>query len=92
MTASLSSRRAFFVRHGMVVRHVDVEAEGDISQRDMTRFRIALRGLRTLAPVLEWLRAQEPPRVVREIITQDEYTHDVIVPWAERLTLVFDTT
>jgi hypothetical protein len=76
----------------MAVRHVVVEAVGDIPNRDVSRFRIALRDLRTLGPVLEWLRAQDPPRVVREIITQDEYTHDVIVPWSERLVLVFDAT
>jgi hypothetical protein len=76
----------------MAVRHVVVEAVGDIPNRDVSRFRIALRDLRTLGPVLEWLRAQDPPRIVREIITQDEYTHDVIVPWSERLVLVFDAT
>ena len=26
------------------------------------------------------------------VVTQDEYTHDVIVPWSERLVLVFDAT
>ena len=76
----------------MAVRHVVVEAAGDIPNRELSRFRIALRDLRTLGPVLEWLRAQDPPRIVREIITQDEYTHDVIVPWGERLVLVFDAT
>ena len=33
-----------------------------------------------------------PPRAVGDIVTQDEYTHDVIVPWSERLVLVFDAT
>ena len=76
----------------MVIRQIDVEAVGEIPPRELTRFRLALRNLRTLGPVLEWLRVQEPPRVVRDIVTQDEYTHDVIVPWAERLVLVFDAT
>ena len=76
----------------MVVRQVVVEAAGDIPKRELTRFRLALRDLRTLGSVLEWLRAQEPPRAVREIVTQDEYTHDVIVSWSDRLVLVFDAT
>ena len=42
--------------------------------------------------VLGWLRALDPPRTVLDIVTQDEYTHDVIVPWDERLVLVFDAT
>jgi hypothetical protein len=73
-------------------RQVVVEPIGEIPQRELARFRLALRDLRTLGLVLEWLRAQEPPRRVSEIATQDEYTHDVVVPWAERLVLVFDTT
>ncbi len=32
------------------------------------------------------------PRAVAEIITQDEYTHDVVVGYDERVYLVFDTT
>lgn len=73
-------------------RLVPVDAVGPIAPRELARFRIALRELRTLAGVLEWLRIQEPSRLVAEIVTQDEYTHDVIVPWSERLVLVFDAT
>lgn len=47
---------------------------------------------RTLADVLAWCRAQSPPLAVAEILTQDEYSHDVIVPAGERLVLVFDVT
>jgi hypothetical protein len=75
-----------------VSRHIAVDAAGPIAVRDLARFRIALRELRTLAGVLEWLRIQEPSRLVAEIVTQDEYTHDVVVPWSERLVLVFDAT
>ena len=40
----------------------------------------------TLADLIRW-----SPAVVRRIVVQDEYTHDVIVPWRDR-TLVFDCT
>lgn len=75
-----------------MTRHVEVQPVGEIPDRDLARFRLALRELRVLASVLEWLRAQDPPRIVAEIVTQDEYTHDVIVPWSDRLVLVFDAT
>jgi hypothetical protein len=75
-----------------MTRQVDVQPHGDIADRDVSRFRLALRDVRTLAGVFDWLRVQEPPRTVREIVTQDEYTHDVIVSWSEGLTLVFDAT
>lgn len=71
---------------------MNVEAIGEIPQRELARFRLALRDLRTLGSVLTWMRAQDPPRAVSSIVTQDEYTHDVIVPWSDRLVLVFDTT
>jgi hypothetical protein len=73
-------------------RQVVVDAVGNVADRDLGRLRLALRDLRTLGGALEWLRAQEPPRSVRDIVTQDEYTHDLIVPWDDRLTLVFDAT
>ena len=71
---------------------IEVHAAGEIESRVLGQFRIALGSLRTLAAVLEWLRAQDPARRVAEIVTQDEYTHDVTVPWAERVFLVFDAT
>jgi hypothetical protein len=76
----------------MSTRHVAIEARGRVAERDLTRFRIALRELRNLGAVLGWLRAQDPPRTVLDIVTQDEYTHDVIVRWDDRLVLVFDAT
>ena len=32
------------------------------------------------------------PSVVAQVIVQDEFTHDVVVPWRDGLVLVFDTT
>lgn len=39
----------------------------------------------TLEDVVRW-------RMVLAVITQDEYTHDVLVGWDEDLCLVYDTT
>jgi hypothetical protein len=33
-----------------------------------------------------------PPREVVDVVVQDEFTHDVVVRWSDRLYLVFDTT
>ncbi len=54
-----------------------------------------LRKLKTLRQVLSW--ANEKPKgdfitqIVAEVITQDEFTHDIIVPY-KNLFLVYDTT
>jgi hypothetical protein len=50
----------------------------------------ALAPLRTLGDVVSWGLAQGCD--IAEVVTQDEYTHDVVLPWREGLTLVFDTT
>ena len=46
----------------------------------------------TLHDVLEWGFAQKPPRRVEEIVTQDEYTHDVLVPLDAPLYLAYDVS
>ena len=47
---------------------------------------------RTLAQVLAWLSSHRPPRVVTEMVTQDEYTHDVVIHFAGPHFLAYDTT
>jgi hypothetical protein len=48
-----------------------------------------------LADVLAWAAAKPNgdvhPQTVAEVITQDEFTHDVIVPYRD-VFLVYDTT
>lgn len=52
---------------------------------------------RTIAPftslqdVVRWSFSQTPPRDVTSVVVQDEYSHDVVVPWGPRY-LAFDTT
>lgn len=45
----------------------------------------------TLADLLRWASAQVPRVHIAEIVTQDEYTHDVVVPFGPAF-LNFDTT
>jgi hypothetical protein len=45
----------------------------------------------TLERALNWGRNVRPPLAVESILTQDEYTHDVLIPYEGRY-LVYDTT
>lgn len=45
----------------------------------------------TLADVLRWCEQQAPHVHVAEIVTQDEYTHDIVLPFGAHF-LSFDTT
>jgi hypothetical protein len=42
--------------------------------------------------VILWGLSTTPQRLVTDVIVQDEYTHDVIVPWGDGLFLVYDST
>jgi len=45
----------------------------------------------SLERVLKWGRELRPPLEIESILTQDEYTHDVLIPFEGRY-LVYDTT
>jgi hypothetical protein len=46
----------------------------------------------TLEAVVKWGFAQESPVLVSEVVKQDEFCHDAIVPWRGALWLVYGTT
>ena len=64
----------------------------EIEAREKAEWEATLAGLTSLERVLAWGRAQEPKLVIDEILTQDEYTHDVIMAGTRGRYLVFDTT
>ena len=55
-----------------------------------------LSGPQNLNDVMKWALAHPPGvftrTVVAGVVVQDEFTHDVIVPWRDNLVLVYDTT
>jgi hypothetical protein len=72
-------------------REVPVTAAGAVEPGIAERLRRELGERRTLAGVLDWARSQHPARTIHEIVTQDEYTHDILVELEPRLWLVLDT-
>jgi hypothetical protein len=50
-----------------------------------------LAPLGTLQDIVQWSFSQTPPRDVAAVVVQDEFCHDVVLPWREGLYLVFDT-
>jgi hypothetical protein len=47
--------------------------------------------LTSLEAVLNWAREQIPAHEIDDILTYDEYSHDVMIRWTENRFLVFDT-
>jgi hypothetical protein len=74
------------------MRTIPVTGAGTSDPHAVARAAAAVAGLATLADVLAWGRAQSPAVAVLEIVTQDEYTHDVVLPFGGEHFLAFDAT
>ena len=74
------------------MRSIPVYDRAALPPDELRALEAAVQSLVTLADVLAWARNQVPPRTVSEIVTQDEYTHDVVLEATGLPYLVFDTT
>jgi hypothetical protein len=67
----------------------------NLSETDFAKLETDLAKQKTLGQVLTWASSQPKEdfllQIVAEVVTQDEFTHDVIVPY-KNLFLVYDTT
>jgi hypothetical protein len=61
-----------------------------VSAADRQAIEREVAGFRLLEELVRWGFANERPII--DVVVQDEYTHDVIVRWSDRLVLVFDAT
>ncbi len=73
-----------------VINHANLESE------EIARLESELSGQQNLNDVMKWALSHPKgvftPSVVSQVIVQDEFTHDVIVPYRDGLVLVYDTT
>ena len=76
----------------MTGRRIPVHGVGAVPREIIARAEASFADRSTLADVLQWAREQSPPRSVAEIVTQDEYTHDVVLPFDGSHFLAFDAT
>ena len=74
------------------MREVPLSSTGRVPAELVRELESELVHLFTLAEVLAWARRSTPPRQVDEIVTQDEYTHDVVLAFKGDHYLVFDAT
>jgi len=62
---------------------------------DDERFLTVLReisGQSSIRHVVDWLGRHHPPLKMEDMVTQDEFSHDIMVPYREGLFLVYDST
>jgi hypothetical protein len=68
----------------------------NISADQLASIEVEIAHQQNLHDLMRWALADRSglfqPGVVADVVVQDEYTHDVVVPWREGLALVYDTT
>ena len=69
-----------------------LEVVGSVAGETLAAIEPVVSSQRTLEDVVRWGLAMTPPRLVERVVVQDEYTHDVVMRWAEDIYLVYDTT
>lgn len=50
-----------------------------------------VESFRTLEDVMVWAFARKPPAQLHAVVTQDEFSHDIIIRASPEVFLVFDT-
>lgn len=59
---------------------------------ELAQLTARVAGHPTLGHVVRDWASGTPPRAVLDVITQDEYTHDVVILYRDQIHLVYDTT
>jgi hypothetical protein len=68
----------------------------NLSSQEISQIEIELSGQENLNDVMKWALSHPKgtfiPSIVAEVVVEDEFTHDVIIPYRDSLVLVYDTT
>lgn len=84
----------FFV-HIRGLNQMKIENLANLTEKEFSEIENELATLKTLGQVLIWASAKPKgdflPKIVAEVVQQDEFTNDVVIPYKD-LFLVFDTT
>ena len=70
----------------------DLTRPGALEAPERQRLERLCWRMRTLEEAMRLLVGMKPPAAIVEVITQDEFTHDVVFAMPEGHYLVFDTT
>jgi hypothetical protein len=73
------------------MRAVPIRAAERVDSRILADVDVVFTACFTLADLLRWAAQQSPRVQIAEIVTQDEFTHDVVLPFGPAF-LSFDTT
>jgi hypothetical protein len=73
---------------------VEIQNGASLSEADLAALVAQVASLESLSDLLKWGRGRPGlhPAVIADVVVQDEFTHDAIVPWLGGRALVFGST
>ena len=71
---------------------MDIEWRTDVDLGARRVIEALVSAQRTLEDVVRWGLALTPPRLIADVVVQDEYNHDVVLEHPAGVYLVYDTT
>jgi hypothetical protein len=78
---------------GTVVDHdIRVENRANLKPGDFAPLEADLTTQHSVRHVLDWLSRHEPPLKMEDMVTQDEFGQDILVPYENDLYLVYEST
>jgi hypothetical protein len=69
-----------------------IENRAGLTPDEFAPLTTAVAGHRSIKHAIDWLAGHSPPLAPADMLTQDEFSHDVLVPYAGGLWLVYDVT
>jgi hypothetical protein len=71
---------------------IDFETTSPLDVEVMSRLDGLVAKHTSLENILVWSMAQSPPVCLEDMIQQDEFTNDLVIPFENNLFLVYDVT
>ncbi len=75
-----------------IVPRRDVEWRVNVAEHVRAAIESLVSTQKTLEDVVRWGLGQKPVQMVKDIVIQDEYTHDVVIYHPSGVWLVYDST
>ena len=69
-----------------------IENRANLSRDDFARIASAVSSHTSIKHALDWLLGHSPPLAPTAMVTQDEFSHDVLVAYLGGIWLVYSTT
>ena len=71
---------------------IPIENRASLPQPTFAPLAAILADQRTMKYALDWMMRQTPPLAPTDVVTQDEFSHDILVEYPGGLFLVYDVS